>query len=561
MSARKTTRRAFLGTSARSLGVLPFVLDPMGKTLLGQTAPGGRALRFISIFTPQVPFTYKERNRFPDDIWFNLFWNVVTDPLVRATTRFFPQFSPNIAPRTLHDLGYVSALTGCQFPNIHDYDHARMGGRVNPASVVDYPVDSLDHRIARVVNQGYVPAFDITNQIALMASELAGNLTSDGYFYATHPERFFLDFVSFDAQGRTRIPWNNPTPVLNLLTGATPTGEPPPPPPLPSAASVAVDRILERMHGHEVARYLSTRSIEQTEQSFQRLMNFRARLDDLRSRREAAGQGVEPPPSTTQCLPPSFPAPGRMPVDRMLTAITTAQSEAAFDFHFEALFHCLRCDLTRVSNFMFTNWEDACVGVHFPGASRGLNVHNEASHYEGSFDRPSMSPRVNIGHAYRYWYGKIGAFLSRMAAQADPVAGDGSSMLDNTVVYIASMHGSHVDWGTHQLNNLPVMVVGGGRSLGSGQTLLPSIPSTDVLAHVFDGSNKYPALRGATVQLTRPRREVRNHNYDGGDLVTNLQLALLRLFDPAATFHGADALARSRTSIDITSPAAYHASH
>lgn len=573
MYANKTTRRGFLGSSARSLGVLPFVLDPLGKTLFGQSAPASnRALRFITIFTPQVPFTYREGNGYPSDIWFRLFWDAASDTRVRALTRFFPQFSHNVEPFALHDLGFVAALTGCQYPNIEAYNHGRMGGRTNPSSVVDYPINSLDQRIAQVVNQGYQPAFDITNQLALLMSEMVNNLTADGYFYTTNPERNFLDFVSYDAQGRTRVPWNDPAPTLSRIFNATPTGggmnppPPPEPPPPPSGGSVAVERILERIHGQEIARYISSRSLQQAERSYQSLVNFQARLEDLRSRQTSAPPPPAPPPGGTPspvaaCQPPSFNAPSRLPVGTDLRSINFNQADTALDFHFEALLHCIRCDLTRVSNFIFTNWEDACVGVQFPGTPRAINVHNEGSHYEGSFNRPSDPNRVNIGHAYRYWYGKIGAFLTRMAEEVDPVAGDGSSLLENSIVYIASQQGSHIEWGTHQMNNAAIAVVGGGRSQGSGRTLLPAISSTDILAHVFDGSGKYPALRGATVQLSRPRREVRNHNYDGGDLVTNLQLALLRLFDPSATSHGADDLARSRSLIDITTPTAYHASH
>lgn len=564
------TRRRFLGASARSLGALPFVLDPIGKSLIGQTVPpAGRPVRFITIFTPQVPFTYKENGSWPSDIWFRQFWDTVTDSAVRSSTRFFPNFSYNVFPLTQHDLGYSVALTGCQFPNIEDYDHARMAGRTNPSSVVDYPINSLDHRIAQAVNSGFSPVFDMTNQLALLLSEMVSNVTSEGYWYTTNIERNFLDFVSFDAQGRVRVPWNDPGQLLPILFNATPTnpGSPTPPPtptpPPPTGASVAVERILERIHGTEVARYVSSRGLQQTETSYRNLDYFRARLEELRNRRAAqdvpgGGSGGNGSPAAT-CVPPTFNAPNQLPVGREGQGITTAQMDTALDFHFEALLHNIRCDMTRVSNFMFTNWEDAIGGASYPGTSGGINVHNEGSHYEGSFGNPNDSNRRNIGFAYRYWYGKVGNFLSRMAAEADPVVNDGSSLLDNSVVYIASQHGSHVEWGTHQMNNTAVAVVGGGRSLGNGQTVLPALTSSDVLGHVFDGENKYAPIRGQTVSLSRPRREIRNYNYDGGDLVTNLQLALLRLFDPSATSHGSDDLARSRLAIDLSSPAAYAA--
>ena len=562
MTAKNMNRRRFLGTSARTLGAIPLVLDPLGKTLIGQTVPSTeRALRFISIFTPQVPFTYKEGNNFANDIWFQVFWEAVTDPLVRSATRFFPQFSYNVIPKGLHELGYVASLTGGQYPNIEDYNHSSMGGQVNPGSVVDYPINSLDQRIAQIVNNGYAPVFDVTNQLALLMSEMSNNLTSDGYYFTTHSERNFLDFVSFDSAGRTRVPWNDPSSVLERLFAAVPDNPdqpPPPPPPEPVGASAAVERILQHVHGTEISRYISSRSLQQAENSYQNLDHFRIRLEELRNRTGSGGGGGVS--QIVGCQDPAFSAPGRLPVGTDGRSISTAQMDTSLDFHFEALLQCMRCDLTRVSNFLFSNWEDGCVGASYPGTAGPINVHNEGSHYEGSFGSPNSSNRVTIGHVYRYWYGKIGAFLSRMAAEADPVAGDGSSLLDNSVVYIASQGGSHIEWGTHQMNNTAIAVVGGGRSQGGGQNLLPALTSNDVMGHVFDGSGRYPELRGATVNLTRPAMQVRGHNYDGGDLVSNLQLTLLRLFDPTVNSHGSDDLSRSRTSLEISTPAEYTAS-
>ncbi|MEM9193234.1 MAG: hypothetical protein AAGF12_28930 [Myxococcota bacterium] len=46
------------------------------------------------------------------------------------------------------------------------------------------------------------------------------------------------------------------------------------------------------------------------------------------------------------------------------------------------------------------------------------------------------------------------------------------------------------------------------------------------------------------------------HSYDGGDLIANLQLAILHQFDPSASVHG-EGICRGRERFDIPTPRAY----
>jgi hypothetical protein len=188
----------------------------------------------------------------------------------------------------------------------------------------------------------------------------------------------------------------------------------------------------------------------------------RARLDahlggirNIEQRLNAA-QVVCEPPSLPGGLDPrameSFPAVGKLQLDLMLLA------------------H--RCDMTRVSTFM---WANADSWQYYPWI--GVDEeHHELSH-AGDDDLAARDKliAINVWHAEQLAYLLDGLALAQEA--------DGSYMLDNTLV----LWGNELGAGnTHGYTDIPWLLAGGaGGALRMGRALqLPDHPHNDLLVSV-----------------------------------------------------------------------------
>jgi hypothetical protein len=145
-------------------------------------------------------------------------------------------------------------------------------------------------------------------------------------------------------------------------------------------------------------------------------------LDDARSLRSSLGRVA--PPGT----PDSHQDHVRLMLDLMVLAFQT--------------------DSTRVSTFMFAN---DVSGKNFAGLIPGVNgSHHEFSHHQNKKENSEPYAKINRWHTEQLAY-----FLDRLAAIPE---GD-SNLLNNSMIFFGS---SLSDGNSHQPDNLPIILAGGG---------------------------------------------------------------------------------------------------
>ncbi len=129
----------------------------------------------------------------------------------------------------------------------------------------------------------------------------------------------------------------------------------------------------------------------------------------------------------------------------------------------------LQTGLTNVATFMIgpERWDTPFM---FDSLFDKPRSHHQMSHNQTTFIDDLM--RVDRFHMEQYFY-----ILNRMDAIKEA---DGSSLLDNSLVTYGSGLG---DGSTHQYNDLPIVVAGGGRRVKSGQHI--NMPEGTPLANLW----------------------------------------------------------------------------
>jgi hypothetical protein len=133
----------------------------------------------------------------------------------------------------------------------------------------------------------------------------------------------------------------------------------------------------------------------------------------------------------------------------------------------------LQCDATRVISYMLEDERSEYVYDHVPKRRFTAEGSEPGSGTCGNYHGAQHAGDVNDDFATISWWnaGKVAALCERLDAIPD---GPDTTLLDNTVVLYAScMHG-----GNHQLNELPVALIGsGGRTLRTDQHIVfPDTP-------------------------------------------------------------------------------------
>ena len=108
-----------------------------------------------------------------------------------------------------------------------------------------------------------------------------------------------------------------------------------------------------------------------------------------------------------------------------------------------------QCDLTRVASFMLAN-AGSGQAYSFIGVS---GAHHQLSHHQGVQENLDALQAINTWEVEQLAY-----LLGKMKATDDGL-GDGSNMLDNSLVFFSS---EIEDGNSHSHRNLPVLVAGGG---------------------------------------------------------------------------------------------------
>jgi hypothetical protein len=142
------------------------------------------------------------------------------------------------------------------------------------------------------------------------------------------------------------------------------------------------------------------------------------------------------------CMNPSFTPMGG--------ALEKANFPATGKLQMDLLALALKCDITRVTSLQWS-WARSTLVHTWTGSNKG---HHDMSHF-------GATPELT---AVNTWYAKQLAYLGNALAAADE--GDGTSVLDNSVVYWCS----ECNWGyTHSFDDLRVFLLGSaGGALKTG---------------------------------------------------------------------------------------------
>jgi len=154
------------------------------------------------------------------------------------------------------------------------------------------------------------------------------------------------------------------------------------------------------------------------------------------------------------CVAPIPPEPGVLDDDGQPSDVATTGVSADIDTMSDLIAHAFACDLTRSVTFMFpdggfTNWQ-------FLGFS---DQHHALTH---DADDPAIDPACHFTNAQKIdaictWEAeRLAHLLSALDSIADV---DGSTLLDNTLVFVSSDVG---DAAYHTHDTMPVLLAGGG---------------------------------------------------------------------------------------------------
>jgi hypothetical protein len=439
---------------------------------------------------------------------------------VRPYTRFFSNFSYNIADDYWHGMAGYSYLFTCN-PIPAD--------RASPS---DHPrTVSMDYEVARLMGNHYTPYANMQAsageaiQNSVMPLTLMshrpywGEYTgSDSIYYPPTTGAGVFDgntnfgcFLTYRPDGTVKNPlYPNTANAYSSIFGIQGGGG-------EVLPETGLEQVLSLIHDSDISNYITQKQIQATEQSHEKILDLQTRIQkhqdylaDLRN-----------PPSGGSCEESNVVWPGLNAHYNELNA-----------YNFEAIKQVINCDLHRVINFSFTDSEatgmttvdaNGLNNTNIPGHDN-IEIHNATHREVGGIELNNE----RMKSIYEYYYGQIGSLLNDLQQMEDPLApaGSGQNVLDNTVVYITGTTGFP---NVHSANEMAIAVVGGGRRLQDGTSLLPEIGlngNDDYSAHVFNGADAY---LGSSVS---------SHN--GHDKVANLQLSLLRLFGSDRTSWGAD---------------------
>ncbi len=517
MASYKLTRRDLISGIMKGAFTIPFALSPMGRLAYGQTVPSRTPLRLITITVPFSPRTETTDGSNTDNNFIRIMWNQFSSE-VREYTRFFSNFSYNIADNAWHGSAGFSHLLTCN-------SLAEYRGQF-PADPSRYPRSvSMDYEIASLMSPYYTRYNNILNSTTMPMTLFSHSPYGDGNEYTGSEDFYyppirgdsnfdgdanFTCFLTYRPDGTVKNPlYPNTANAYSSIFGIqNNVGDPIP-------AVTSLDQVLELIHNTDITNYITQKQLQGTLESEDKILDLQRRISKHRT--YLANQ--QNPPSGGECTTPSVTWPG-----------VSASHNALNAYNFEAIKSLISCDLHRVINFSFTDSEGAGMENLNANALNNTNIDNHdsinlhlATHRQITSNDNGNDDNAYIESIYNYFYGQIGTLLSDLQEMPDPLA-PGTNVLDNTIVYITGTTGFP---DVHSANNMAIAVVGGGRRLESGVNLLPKFPiSDDYRAHVFDGTDAYASSSVPS--------------YNGHDKVANLQLSLLHLFGSTRTSWGTD---------------------
>ena len=207
----------------------------------------------------------------------------------------------------------------------------------------------------------------------------------------------------------------------------------------------------------------------------------KAKLDEYLTSVREVELAIEAAATAPECDSPLYPS-----VDLSLTEHSHIMSDL--------MVAALRCDMTRIISFMFGNGVTGR-SYGFLGLTGG---HHDLSHHQ---NREENFEALTIIDTYEIEM--LTYFLEKLDAIDD---GDGTTLLDNTLVYFSS---EIEDGNSHGHSNMPVLTAGSlAGSLKTGEHIEADAPIADYFMRVLEevgapqesfGDDGTEALPGVTV--------------------------------------------------------------
>ena len=164
-----------------------------------------------------------------------------------------------------------------------------------------------------------------------------------------------------------------------------------------------------------------------------------------------------------------------------------------------------QCDVTRVATYMYEHsFSDTRSFAFLPGVTRG---HHSITHLNSAAGLV-QEEKINLFYIDRFAY-----LMGKLKAAKD---GDGSSVLDNSIIYFTSEFG---DGHGHNMRDLPMVVAGkGGGKLKTGIHVnypLDPAPGTGVDGKGNPKDTQLAALHLSDAAVLRHQHAVVRHGRQG----------------------------------------------
>lgn len=541
MKSYKINRRDLIEYALKGSISLPFAMNPMFKQAFGQAIPSGQPMRLINLVLPYTPLPLRMNNSDPayfgllsQDHFARAMWDQ-SSSTVRPYLRFLTDFSYNTRHVNWHGLaGYSFLFTSTPIVEARS-SHTDVQVRNSFDYLVAQHLGSLGYSPYALASQGPLNLMAVTGYPAhLMTNE------SLGFLPPNVVEGNYSPFLTYKGDGTVEnslLPSSAETMAHIFGFGNSNSSTP------VNTDPSAIERTLAMISGNGIDRYITQKSINDTQDSYNKLLNLRNRINRHISRMESERLGSNSGGSNSCNSQPS-PFPG-----------AAAGLDARMDYCFEAIYHTIRCDMHRVINFAISTseGEGSDIARFEINGANVADVHNSC-HLDDEGDTfnfrefdTALPKRAAIKPMYDYYFNKINSFLEQLANMEDPTLPSGSgSVLDNSIIYISSSNGCGIG-GVHSGNNMALMIAGGGRRIDSNNHLLPNLGAQSLGDHIFDGRNRYDS----------------SISEDQNDLVANLQLRILNMFGLNMTSFGSGRCASRNNGAHqtiLTNPQAYLAS-
>jgi hypothetical protein len=411
----RLSRRAVL----RGLGVsmaLPALEIMQPRRALAQAA---KPLRFLTVYSPNGFLMNKWKPTATGA-------NFPTPALLAKLEPFRSDFS------MISGLGSYPASLSAAFGGSHT--------RACAAMLTQTPVGYRSMGVMNGISLDQVIANKIKDQTRFPSLQVGGRASSPSGNCEDQFSCAYNNNISWSGPTTFLPKQVNPKDVFNRLfgNGAPTQPMPMPGPTLPNKGAIYQKSILDlvRTRGDALRQRLGKTDRAKLDEYFNSVREVETRVDNA-----IKMPGVTPAMCTPGAAPPDVTAamPFNMHLDLLSDLIALA----------------FQCDATRVATFMYEHsFSDTRSFAFLGGVTRG---HHSITHLNSAAGLV-QEEKINLFYIDRFAY-----LMGKLKAAKD---GDGSSVLDNSIIYFTSEFG---DGHGHNMRDLPMVLAGkGGGKLKTG---------------------------------------------------------------------------------------------